>query len=351
MSRRPEQAEREDTRAVRRAQLLCLFGDELNRLHAVEGTQSYEVGDLHKAVLLAATEWTSAESLLDRFAPHSPQRVRATIEELVDCGLLRTAEQCDHPLASDWRTLAFHRAHSGTEPLSSSPIHAFEGAEIHQFPSVDAAAASLSGSNLLDVLRERRSIRRFAAEPISRSDLGCWLRWSTRGPSPSHGAVQQRAHPVAGGEPCLSVYLQIKRAQSIRPGLYRYLEFNHSLERTADTSTEEFVEQVLGGEDWLNGAAVIAMIAADVTLRARTYRNAYKLALLEAGHLLQNMSLVATHVGLGSCEYGEVAEDPILPVLKARREVPLAIIAIGVRALDVGAPGLQSETTSGRTSP
>lgn len=82
--------------------------------------------------------------------------------------------------------------------------------------------------------------------------------------------------------------------------------------------------------------AVVLVLTIDMMVR-RKYLNAYELALLEAGQLLQNLALTAASVGLGACVLGSVFDEPywnatnVLAVARTSlaHGTPLVAMALG----------------------
>ena len=77
--------------------------------------------------------------------------------------------------------------------------------------------------DLLDAVRERRSVRKFSAEPVSLAAVGDLLRL-TGGvidtvDHPQLGTTLQKSSPSAGGRTPLELYLYANRVDGLEPGL------------------------------------------------------------------------------------------------------------------------------------
>jgi SagB-type dehydrogenase family enzyme len=80
-------------------------------------------------------------------------------------------------------------------------------------------------------------------------------------------------------------------------------------------------------------AGVVLLIAADVQRLLRKYGDrGYRYILFEAGHVAQNLNLVAGALGLGSCNLGGFFDQELghLLQLDAESEIALYGVAIGV---------------------
>ena len=89
----------------------------------------------------------------------------------------------------------------------------------------------------------------------------------------------------------------------------------------------------------VSSPAVVVLLCLN-PLKRRQYINTYELGLLEAGELLQNMALVATSAGLGSCVLGSVFDEPFWSVIDGHSDVSATVRAYGapVTAIALGVP-------------
>ena len=89
------------------------------------------------------------------------------------------------------------------------------------------------------------------------------------------------------------------------------------------------------GQPWVSAAAVVMIISA-VTVRSLSKYGdrGYRYLLFEAGHVSQNIDLVATALGLGAINLGGFYDDELAALLRLQPEfeVPLYATALGVPA-------------------
>ncbi|MDT0266508.1 SagB/ThcOx family dehydrogenase [Streptomyces sp. DSM 44915] len=163
-------------------------------------------------------------------------------------------------------------------------------------------------------LIRRPSCRDFAPQPLPVEQLGraLWL---------SYGAYQDRipdspAHrrPVAsgGGLYPLELYLVADVTGSGRKGLYHYYVHDHVLEEVrAEVTTEELRE--LGAQPDLVAAAPAIVLINGLFWRNRfKYRlRGYRFALLEAGAVIQQLTLVAQSFGWGVVPFAGLYDDVV----------------------------------------
>jgi albonoursin synthase len=159
----------------------------------------------------------------------------------------------------------------------------------------------MSGTEVLDIIRSRRSIRVHTAEPVPPEVIGTLLdaaRWA-----PTGGNRQQGCFVVVQ-EP-----LRIRRLAAVSPGL-------------------------------LGQPAALVVICADG--RSGSGRSAAldeACSLIEAGMAAQNIMLAATALGLGSCPVRSFNPAAVRQLLKLPGGVePELIITLGYAARPVPAP-------------
>lgn len=268
--------------------------------------------------------WRSIKALTAHFAQFRPASLRAAVSALARHSILayrnRPVDKASAalPAWASWNPEAgfFHLSTKdvsySTEPRVTSrtrvrgaksrpmPAHVkrYPGALRQRLPRVDAEG------QFVDVLRARRTWRRFAARPISLGHMSTVLgltfgvqKWldledGSRAPlktSPSGGA----RHPI-------EAYVLVRRVKGLKPGLYHYAVDRHELELLRRDRRPRSVEQYLPTQSWFNGAAaVVFMTAVFPRVQWRyPFARAYRVVLADAGHLCQTFCLTATWLGL-----------------------------------------------------
>jgi SagB-type dehydrogenase family enzyme len=169
------------------------------------------------------------------------------------------------------------------------------------------------------VQERRRSVRQYAAEPITDRQLGEFLYRVARVRDCKHVEVETpigpvrmdfalRPYPSGGALYELEVYLVVASCRGLSPGLYRYDGLGHRLVRNAGRTAE--VERLLSDAALAVGIQatepqVLLVLAARLPRVAWKYTGlAYALALKHAGVVIQTMYLAATAMGLAPCAVG-----------------------------------------------
>jgi SagB-type dehydrogenase family enzyme len=188
--------------------------------------------------------------------------------------------------------------------------------------------------DLIRVLSERRSIRNFTGLPISITNLAYLLRYScglvNREVDPN---ISLRYYPSAGARYPLEIYaLVLNDAYRLKSGVYHYNVKDHCLETLLKGNFENWLLKTTGKFKPLTKSSVIFIITAVLDrTRVKYGDRGYRYILLEAGHVAQNLLLLATELKMGSLAVGGYIDSNISELLNLElvKEVPLYMIAVG----------------------
>ncbi len=188
-------------------------------------------------------------------------------------------------------------------------------------------------SNLISIIRKRKSIRNFSGQKISQSQT-FYLLLNSCGLIKEGEDISQsrRPYPSAGARYPLEVYPIILNCEEIKSGLYHYNVKENCLELLLKEDLSRWLIENTGGEKWITNAAVIFIITGVLDRTRIKYGDrGYRYALIEAGHLSQNILLLATELGLGGCPLGGFIDSETNKLLdiNLQKEVALYMIVIG----------------------
>lgn len=242
--------------------------------------------------------------------------------------------QEQHPLA--W---TFHRATSRWSFNSIGPAHEAmptPGREHPQAPWQALPAAGALPQALGDALAARRSCRRFAQGPMRLQDLatllGAGFGVKARVEFGAHQLLS-RPHPSGGGLYALELTLLVRAVDGIEPGVYHYAVAMHGLEQLRQVKLPaDLVRYLFMGQDYAAEAALVCVLSADFERCMGKYGDrGYRYLLLEAGHAVQNLNLIAAALGLGSCNLGGFFDVELSDLLRLdlAREQALYAVAVG----------------------
>lgn len=166
----------------------------------------------------------------------------------------------------------------------------------------------ITANNLFEVMNRRNSKRSFTDQCLALGELS-WLLWITQGERVVIGKrnkASMRTVPSAGARQPLETYLLINKVEGLEQGLYHYIPSGHKLGYlgTKDNLTEE-AAYAFGGQTFF-AEAPVGFIWAAVPYRTewRYALQAQKYALLDAGHVCENLYLAAGSIGCGTCAIG-----------------------------------------------
>ena len=150
----------------------------------------------------------------------------------------------------------------------------------------------------------RRTHRQFSKRKLTLEVVSQLLSlvWGVSGylHSKMFGASLLKTSPSGGAQHPGEVYLVALRVKGLRPGLYHYHPANHHLETMTNTITPNKASLYCFGQDYVRNAAALFVMTAVFGRTMWKYRQprAYRVVLLDAGHLCQTFCLAATWLGL-----------------------------------------------------
>ncbi len=174
--------------------------------------------------------------------------------------------------------------------------------------------------------------------------------------------VYKRTSPSGGSLHPTECWLIVQRVDGIAPGLYRYRIDTHALEAVApaiappqpgDAGTRPlgvatprawtvdelraFARIAVAGQDFFADAPVLCVLAPRFHRNFWKYRNhakAYRVCVLDVGHLSQTLQLCATRAGLGPFVTGAINEVDLERAfgMTGFAQSPLVVCGFGQRA-------------------
>lgn len=194
---------------------------------------------------------------------------------------------------------------------ASPPLHhSNEGAlRIIPLPATDLQKEPFA------VMRRRRSDRQFIDEPLSLQALSDCL-FAGNGiiefyEDDDFGRLPIKMTPSGGARNPYELYVYVRNVEGLEPGFYHYaaLERDLGLVRAGAVN----VPEMLGGQEWPARAGAIVFLVAHFPRSMWKYHmpSAYRVVLVEAGFIGQNIALAATYHGLSAIPSGALAESVI----------------------------------------
>jgi SagB-type dehydrogenase family enzyme len=207
----------------------------------------------------------------------------------------------------------------------SHPYKVYSLSEQMLLPAVD------SENDVERAIMRRRSARKFTGEPLTLPEISKLLKFA-------YGITdyknELRAVASGGALYPLEIYLVPLRIEGIKPGIYHYSVEQHALdlieERDCWTQFKEAIALQYVDVETASALFVITAMFERTTLKYLD--RGYRLILIEAGEVAQNLALMAPVLGLGACLLGSFLDDrlsgllgidgidesPVLPIIVGR---------------------------------
>lgn len=188
---------------------------------------------------------------------------------------------------------------------------------------------------ITNTINSRRSIRNFSEKPVSYDNLS-YLLYNSCGIRNLGESINdsKRPYPSAGARYPLEIYPLILNCKGIKNGLYHYNVKENSLEILLKEDLRKWLSIAFGQEDSLINPAILFLITG---VLGRTYikygDRGYRYMLIEAGHLAQNLCILAAKLGLGTCPIGGFIDDKVNELLDIEFQKEFCVYVIGVGKL------------------
>ena len=224
----------------------------------------------------------------------------------------------------------YHRSDRGRFPRAKAvaPLKTYPpGLPRVSLPTPDQA----DGPPLWQVIRQRRSVRRYGETPLTLKALS-QLLWAAQGVTGHTQRVALRAAPSAGALYPVESYVAVNRVERILPALYHYDAPAHSLTQITESAVADPLAEAALNQQMCATSAVTFIWTAVIPRSAQKYaQRAYRYIYLDAGHIAQNVALAATALGLGSCAIAALYDDEINTILNVdgKDETVLYLTAVG----------------------
>jgi SagB-type dehydrogenase family enzyme len=170
------------------------------------------------------------------------------------------------------------------------------------------------GLTVEEAIQQRRSVRDYSGQPLTVAELSRLLH-HVNGIT-AGGRYPFRAAPSSGGLYPIEIYPVVHNVAQLERGLYHYNVRDHGLEllRAGDLR-RELTNFALDQE--MVGRANLTLVLTAIFQRERWKYGprAYRYTLLDAGHIGQNVYLVARSMDLGACAVGAFFDDDINQLL------------------------------------
>ncbi len=195
--------------------------------------------------------------------------------------------------------------------------------------------SSVETRPLFDIMKRRRSNRNTLDNPVSQQELADCLfaGLGITGYVKTETAILPlKMTPSGGARNPFEAFVWARNVEGLAQGIYHYSAYDHSIEKI-DSAVTASPAEMMKGQEWANDMPAIIFLVA--VLRRTTWKyndpNAYRVVMIEAGHIAQNMMLASTSNKLTACPTAAIAHTPVAAMLKLDdiTETPVYAVMIG----------------------
>jgi SagB-type dehydrogenase family enzyme len=167
--------------------------------------------------------------------------------------------------------------------------------------------------SLFDALARRKSSREFSSKPLDLQKFGQLLGLSNGLRSNVGNANDaSRNAPSAGSLCSCEMYVLALNVDDVEKGLYHYDVGAHGLKQIRLGDFKEWVKRMLLLQSELSEASALIFLASNQgRLRTKYGPRAYRLGLLDAGHVSENIYLVSAALNLAVTATGGFIDDEL----------------------------------------
>ena len=182
-------------------------------------------------------------------------------------------------------------------------------------------------------IEQRRTVRAFGSQMLQLDQLS-QLLWSAQGITGRRGF--KRSAPSAGALYPMDVYVVIGQASvaQIDSGVYHYEPSGHELSPISRLDLRKGVDRASLSQMWMAQAPINFVITAQYSRITGKYgKRGVRYALIEAGHIGQNIYLQAEALGLKAGIVGAYHDEKLIEIMNLpHSHEPLLIMPAGYAA-------------------
>jgi SagB-type dehydrogenase family enzyme len=313
------------------------------------------------AFLGGITEWCGFDDVAAAMGGMDADEARASLDQLVavaaileEGSLLAKAEE---EFRTGWKwgvpTAMMHFCVQDPDRMSLDEAEALQRAkaeagalpELHtrnvDFHTVKALPEARDGNALIELMARRRTVRAAAEPTITLKQLsdclfaGMGITGQTQN---CVNALPLGMTPSGGARNPYEAYVYARNVEGLAPGFYHYSAADHDL-GLVETNQRPRISELVGGQDWADEMPCVIFLCAELGRTMWKYDdpNAYRVVLIEAGHIGQNIMLTATQHGLTACPTAALSHSAIRECLSLE-----GITNAPVYALTLCVPGVEA---------
>ncbi len=307
-------------------------------------------------------DWQDLDEVAGRMPEMSADEVRATIDQLIEASAIveqgSTLAQAEQEFQSTWTwglpTAMMHFCVQDPDHMTLAESEALQRRKAANGPQpalyrrndgaslVQNLPDALQGNELLQLMARRRTVRSAATPTITLQQLsdclfaGLGITGSTQNVV---GTLPLGMTPSGGARNPYEAYVYALNVDGLKPGFYHYSAHDHDL-GLIETDRMPKLSELVGGQDWADEMPCLIVLCATLGRTMWKYDdpNAYRVVLIEAGHIGQNIMLAATRNGLSACPTAALNHSTIRECLslKSLTDAPVYALTLAVPGAETG---------------
>lgn len=238
-----------------------------------------------------------------------------------------------HPAAAEFHRKSCNRSEGAPvipAPIAQAPPGPFK--RYPGVPSVSLPAPRSQTTPLGEALRARLSCRHFSGEAMALAQLSDLLGGGF-GLRDADSDTPERPLPSGGNRYPLELYVLARNVDGLEAGTHHYAVASHALEQLRGPTPWSTVRELFLGQAWLEHASMIVVVTGVLARTLERYgERGFRFVHFEAGHCVQNLTLLAAAQGLGTLSLGGFYDAQLAAFLGLDMEIelPLYGLALGV---------------------
>ena len=303
-------------------------------------------------------EWTAFDKIVDDHPHLEGQTIREELGKLVEIGLLNRENakntEFENQYIENWEwglaAAIFHFSVQNGQFMNPAEAAKMQADKAKIKPSPELFWCNTQNSvtlpsrldspieELLELMSCRRTNRTLASPKISLRQLSDCLYSGlgiTGKVATPHGYLPLSMTPSGGARNPYEAFILARNVEGLAPGFYHYSAMEHTLALTKEGIPNSPAEY-LAKQEWADEMPAIIFLVAVLERTMWKYPdpNAYRVLLIEAGHIGQNIMLAASAHGLSACPTAALNHDLISCALDLSN-----ITHVPVYSLTLGVPG------------
>jgi len=310
---------------------------------------------------LAVKDWATAEEIVSRHPDFDPASITEELDQLVACGIFiaegSTAAALEAKYLREWDfgptasifhfsviDNAFESVEFGIARQKERAAHDPSPKLYWRDDAPDVKLPMVAHEAAIALMAKRRTRRNVTEQSITLQQLSACLYAGlgiTGFIQTETAVLPLKMTPSGGARNPYEAYVWAQNVDGLARGIYHYSATTHALTRV--NNVPHFPPQdLVQAQDWADQMPAMILLVAVLERTGWKYMepNAYRVVLIEAGHIAQNIMVAATEQNLTCCPTAALVHGRISALLKLEK-----LTHAPIYALTLGHPGPDLDKT------